>query len=74
MTTAEKIQLALHGNRDQRSDPARDRIAAASVSVEIRGNADDVLVAKTATVAPELLKQIGEREVCEAADRARARA
>ena len=64
MTTAQKIQVALHGNRDQRNAILRDHNRALhpyvlknpQVSVE-----DILAIAKNAQMSAELLKQIGER-------------
>lgn len=64
MSTAEKIQLALHGNRDQRNAILRDsnRTLHQYVLKNPQTNADDVLaIAKNATSSPEVLKLIGER-------------
>ena len=64
MSNAEKIHLAMHGNRDQRMAILRDnnRMLHQYVLKNPQTNADDVLtIAKNATMAPELLKLIGER-------------
>lgn len=64
MSTAEKIQLALHGNRDQRNAILRDsnRTLHPYVLKNPQTNAEDVLaIAKNAQMSPEVLKQIGER-------------
>jgi hypothetical protein len=64
MSKAEKIQLALHGNRDQRMAILRDhdRSLHSFVFKNPQINADDVLaIAKSATLSGELAKLIGER-------------
>jgi len=64
MSHAEKIQLALHGNRDQRMALLRDpnRALHQYVLKNPQTNADDVLtIAKNAQMSADLLKQIGER-------------
>jgi len=64
MTTTEKIQLALHGNRDQRMAILRDsnRTLHPYVLKNPQVTAEDVLAfAKSATASGEMLKQIGER-------------
>jgi hypothetical protein len=64
LSNADKIQLALHGNRDQRMAILRDpnRMLHQYVLKNPQTNADDVLaIAKNAMMAPELLKMIGER-------------
>jgi hypothetical protein len=64
MSKAEKIQLALHGNRDQRMAILRDhdRSLHPFVFKNPQINADDVLaIAKSATLSGELAKLIGER-------------
>lgn len=60
-----KIQQALHGTRDERNAILRDRDRTlhAFVLKNPQLDADDVVaIAKNAQVAPELLKQIGERK------------
>jgi hypothetical protein len=62
---SEKIQQALHGTRDERNAILRDRDRTlhAFVLKNPQLDADDVVtIAKNAQVAPELLKQIGERK------------
>ena len=62
---AEKIQKALHGTRDERNAILRDRDRSlhAFVLKNPQLNADDVVaIAKNAQLAPELLRQIGERK------------
>ena len=64
-STAEKIQIALHGNRDQRNAILRDpnRMLHPYVLRNPQISVDDVLaMAKNAQLSPELLKQIGERQ------------
>jgi hypothetical protein len=64
LSNAEKIQIALHGNRDQRMAILRDpnRMLHQYVLKNPQTNADDALtIAKNAMMAPELLKMIGER-------------
>jgi hypothetical protein len=64
-TRAEKIQKALHGNRDERNAILRDRDRTLHPFVlkNPQLNADDVVaIAKNAQVTPELLKQIGDRK------------
>ena len=64
MSNAEKIQLALHGNRDQRMAILRDpnRALHQYILKNPQTNADDVLnIAKNAQVSADLLKQICER-------------
>jgi hypothetical protein len=59
-----KIQQALHGTRDERNAILRDRDRTlhAFVLKNPQLNADDVVtIAKNAQLAPDLLKQIGER-------------
>ena len=61
----EKIQKALHGNRDERNAILRDRDRTLHPFVlkNPQLNADDVVaIAKNAQVTPELLKQIGDRK------------
>lgn len=63
-SNAEKIQLALHGNRDQRNAILRDRnrMLHAYVLKNPGLNVDDVLaIAKNPQMGPELFKQIAER-------------
>ena len=65
MSTTEKIQLALHGNRDQRMAILRDpnRTLHPYVLKNPQVTSEDVLAfAKSTTVSPEMLKQIGERK------------
>ena len=64
MTTAQKIQLALHGNRDQRNAILRDtnRTLHAYVLKNPQIHVDDVLaMAKNTQLGPEVYKQIAER-------------
>jgi hypothetical protein len=64
-TRIEKIQKALHGTRDERNAILRDRDRTlhAFVLKNPQLNADDVVtIAKNAQLAPDLLKQIGERK------------
>jgi hypothetical protein len=64
-TRAEKIQLALHGNRDERNAILRDRDRTLHPFVlkNPQLNADDVIaIAKNAAMTPEILKQIGDRK------------
>jgi hypothetical protein len=64
-TRAEKIQKALHGNRDERNAILRDRDRTLHPFVlkNPQLNADDVVaITKNAQVTPELLKQIGDRK------------
>jgi hypothetical protein len=64
-TRIEKIQQALHGTRDERNAILRDRDRTlhAFVLKNPQLNADDVVtIAKNAQLAPDLLKQIGERK------------
>lgn len=64
LSKAEKIQLALHGNRDQRMAILRDhdRSLHAFVLKNPQVNADDALtIAKSATLSGELAKLISER-------------
>lgn len=63
-TRAQKIQLALHGTRDQRNAMLRDRDRGlhAFVLKNPGITADDVLaIAKNAMMGPEIYKQISER-------------
>src|SRR5678815_3446977 len=63
-TNAEKIQLALHGNRDQRNAILRDpnRMLHPYVLKNPGINIDDVLaIAKNPQMGAEIFKQIGER-------------
>ena len=65
LSQAEKIQLALHGNRDQRNAILRDsnRTLHQYVLKNPQVNADDVLaIAKNAQMTPELLKMISDRK------------
>lgn len=64
-TNAEKIQLALHGNRDQRNAILRDpnRMLHPYVLKNPQITVDDVLaIAKNAQMTPDLLKQLSERK------------
>jgi hypothetical protein len=64
LTPAAKIQLALHGNRDQRNAILRDtnRTLHPYVLKNPQITVDDVLaIVKNAQSSPELLKQIAER-------------
>ena len=64
-TTAEKIQIALHGNRDQRNAILRDQnkmlhpyvLKNPQITVE-----DVLMIAKNNQSSPEILKQIGARQ------------
>jgi len=63
-TNAQKIQLALHGNRDERNAILRDRnrMLHAYVLKNPGLTVDDVLaIAKNPQMGPELFKQIAER-------------
>ena len=65
MTHAEKIQIALHGNRDQRNAILRDsnRTLHPFVLKNPQLDADDVLaIAKNAQLTPELLRMVGDRK------------
>jgi len=65
MTNAEKIQLALHGSRDERNTILRDknRTIHPFVLKNPQLNLEDVAtIAKNATMGPEILKQISERK------------
>lgn len=65
LTHAQKIHLAMHGNRDQRNAILRDKNRALHVYVLKNPNMtlDDVLaIAKNTQVGPELYKQISERQ------------
>jgi hypothetical protein len=65
LTNAEKIQVALHGNRDQRNAILRDpnRTLHPFVLKNPALTTEDVLaMAKNAQMTPELLKQIAERK------------
>lgn len=65
LSQAEKIQLALHGNRDQRNAILRDnnRVLHQYVLKNPQITTEDVLaIAKNAQMAPELLKLIAERK------------
>jgi hypothetical protein len=64
-TRAEKIQLALHGSRDERNAILRDRDRSlhAFVLKNPQLSADDVVtIAKNAQMTPDLLQQIGDRK------------
>jgi len=64
-TRAEKIQLALHGSRDERNAILRDRDRTLHPFVlkNPQLDAEDALaIAKNAQLAPELLKLLGERK------------
>jgi hypothetical protein len=64
-TRAEKIQKALHGNRDERNAILRDRDRTLHPFVlkNPQLNAEDVVaIAKNAQMTPEMLKQIGDRK------------
>jgi len=64
-TRMEKVQLALHGNRDERNAILRDRDRTLHgfVLKNPQLDADDVVaIAKNAQMTAELLKQIGERK------------
>jgi hypothetical protein len=64
-TNAQKIQLALHGNRDQRNAILRDRnrMLHSYVLKNPGINVDDVLsIAKNAQMGPEVFKLIAERQ------------
>lgn len=64
LTHAQKIQLALHGTRDQRNAILRDRnrMLHAYVLKNPQINVDDVLaIAKNPQMGPEVFKQIAER-------------
>jgi hypothetical protein len=65
LTHAQKIHLAMHGNRDQRNAIMRDKNRALHVYVlkNPNMNLDDVIaIAKNTQVAPEMYKQISERQ------------
>jgi hypothetical protein len=65
LSNAQKIQLALHGNRDQRNAILRDRnrMLHAYVLKNPGINIDDVLaIAKNPQMGAEIFKQIGERQ------------
>jgi hypothetical protein len=65
MTNAEKIQLALHGSRDDRNTILRDknRTIHPFVLKNPQLNLEDVAtIAKNAQMGPEILKQISERK------------
>lgn len=65
LTHAQKIHLAMHGNRDQRNGILRDRNRGLHVYVLKNPGitVDDVLaIAKNTQVAPEVYKQIADRE------------
>jgi hypothetical protein len=65
LTNAEKIQVALHGTRDQRNAILRDtnRTLHPFVLKNPALTTEDVLaIAKNAQMTPELLKQIAERK------------
>jgi hypothetical protein len=64
LSNAQKIQLALHGNRDQRNAILRDRnrMLHAYVLKNPGINIDDILaIAKNPQMGAEIFKQIGER-------------
>src|SRR5438874_971237 len=64
-TTAQKIQMALHGNRDQRNAILRDtnRTLHAYVLKNPQINLDDILaMAKNTQLAPDVYKQIAQRK------------
>jgi hypothetical protein len=64
MTNAEKIQLALHGSRDERNTILRDknRTLHPFVLKNPQVNLEDITtIAKNAQMGPEILKQISER-------------
>lgn len=64
LTHAQKIQLALHGNRDQRNAILRDRNRTlhAYVLKNPQISVDDVLaIAKNPQMGPEVFKQLAER-------------
>ena len=64
LSNAEKIQVALHGNRDQRNAILRDtnRMLHQYVLKNPQITVEDVLaIAKNAQMSPEMLKLIGER-------------
>jgi len=64
LSHAEKIQLALHGNRDQRNAILRDsnRTLHPFVLKNPQVNSDDALtIAKNAQMTPEMLKMIADR-------------
>ncbi len=64
LSNADKVQLALRGSRDDRNAVLRDtnRTLHPYVLKNPQLNIDDVTaIAKSTTVGPELLKQIGER-------------
>jgi hypothetical protein len=65
LTHAQKIHLAMHGNRDQRNAILRDKNRALHPYVlkNPNLNVDDVLaIAKNTQVATEIYKQISERQ------------
>jgi hypothetical protein len=65
MTNAEKIQVALHGTRDERNLVLRDknRTLHAFVLKNPAINLEDITtIAKNAQMGPEILKQIAERK------------
>lgn len=65
LSHAQKIHLAMHGNRDQRNTILRDRNRALHVYVLKNPGitVDDVLaIAKNTQVGPEMYKQIAERQ------------
>jgi hypothetical protein len=65
LSHADKIQVALHGNRDQRNAILRDsnKTLHPYVLKNPQLNADDVLaIAKNAQMTPELLGQIAQRK------------
>lgn len=65
LTHAQKIHLAMHGNRDQRNAILRDRNRTLHPYVlkNPNMNLDDVLaIAKNTQVSPEMYKQIAERQ------------
>jgi hypothetical protein len=65
LSNAQKIQLALHGNRDQRNAILRDRnrMLHGYVLKNPGINVDDVLaIAKNPQMGPEIFKQIAERQ------------
>jgi hypothetical protein len=64
MTNNEKIQLALHGNRDERNKVLRDtnRTIHPYVLKNPQLNLEDVTaIAKNALMGPDILKQIADR-------------
>ena len=65
LSHADKIQVALHGNRDQRNAILRDPIKTLHPYVlkNPNLNADDVIaIAKNAQMSPEMLGQIAQRK------------